>query len=209
MKHHQRLVCHFTIGLILLTSGLLIGEASAAIPIVDQSNLVDGSITTGTLRPGQYLGQSFTPSLGGLDLFDIQAYSRGVSITQLALLSGQTTAGSAIATSATVVISNTSLATIEYQFPSTVSLVPGTLYTVRLDLVAGDSYLLSFSSSNPYPRGLAFNEFGATSPTVDWVFSEGLIPEPSSAWLIGLGLLALTFKRSLSGKSNKAGSHAL
>jgi hypothetical protein len=198
MKQHERLIYRLRLGLVLVATGLLIREAGAAIPIVDQSNLVDGSITTGALRPGQYLGQSFTPSLGGVDLFDIRAYSRGTSFTQLSLFSGQTVLGSPIATGPIVTITNTSLTTIEFQFPSTVSLVPGALYTARLDLIAGDSYLLAFSSSNPYPGGLAFDEVGLAVASVDWVFSEGLIPEPSSASLLGLGLIALKFRRNLS-----------
>jgi hypothetical protein len=180
-------------------------RANATIYLVDQSNLLGGSVSRGTLTPGQSAGQSFTPSLAGIDLFDVQASSTGVSTTEIELFAGQTETGTPIATSETVIINNSTLQMIEFQFPETVSLVPGSIYTARLDLIAGDSYQVAFSAANPYPGGLAFNEFGATAPPVDWVFSEGLaaVPEPSSIALSGLTLVLLFLRRALSSMPNK------
>jgi hypothetical protein len=197
MNLHKRLMLPLTRILVLYT--LLTGvRATATIALVDQWNSVGGSITRGDMQPGQSLGQSFTPSGGGIDLFEILALSQGVSTTQINLFAGQTMTGTPIATSGTVIISSGTLQTTNYQFPETVSLVHGSIYTARLDLIAGDSYMLEFSSANPYSRGLALNEDGDAVPNVDLVFSEGLavIPEPSTLGLLAGGCITIFTHRS-------------
>jgi hypothetical protein len=150
------------------------------------------------------LGQSFTPNLTGIDLFDIQVSSQGVSTTQIELFAGQTETGIPIATSDTVIINNSTLQTAEFQFPNTVSLLPGNLYTARLDLIAGDSYQVAFGA-DPYPGGEAFNLSGFAVPGVDLVFSEGLasVPEPSFITLSGLALSLLALRRPFLPGPNK------
>lgn len=177
-----------------------VSGARASIGTLDQFNSSGDSITLGFLRPGQSLGQSFRPTLSGIDLFDILALSRGNSTVQLNLFAGHTNRGLPIASSPITTITNTSMETIEFKFPTTVSLLPETEYTARIDFISGDSYRLQFSNLNPYSRGLAFNELGDFSPTADLVFAEGLIstvPEPSSALLTGAAFLLLLSKRTI------------
>jgi hypothetical protein len=180
----------------VLCTFLMASLANSAIPYVDQVNVSGGLITGGQLLPGQSLGQSFTPNAAGIDLFDVQALSSGFTITQLELFNGETVTGTPIATSGAVVINYGSLQTTEYQFSSTVPLVPGNLYTARIDLLSGPAFQLAFSSANPYQRGLAIDEHGFTVPNVDWVFSEGLlsVPEPSTGMLFGLFASCLALK---------------
>jgi hypothetical protein len=203
MKNHKLTIRAVTILTLLVNLGWIMQEASAQGFIVDQSNAAGGSITTGVLTPGQSLGQSFTPALAGMDRFEIQGSTRGVSTVQFNLFRGQPASGAQIATSPILTVTNAALQTIGFEFPATVALVPGETYTGSLVLIAGDSYLLAFSSANPYPGGVAYNEFGLPRSAVDWVFSEGInsVPEPSSVLLLGLATIGLYLRRKLSSRS--------
>lgn len=204
MKNHKRTIRTMTILTLLANLGCIMQAANGQGFIVDQSNVVGGSITTGVLTPGQNLGQSFTPALTGLDRFEIQGSSRGVSTVQFNLFRGLPGSGAQIATSPTLIVTNSTLETIGFEFPATVALVPGDIYTATLVLIAGDSYLLAFSSANPYPGGVAFNEFGLPRSTIDWVFSEGIIaiPEPSTVLLLGFAAVGLHLRLRLSTRSS-------
>jgi len=186
-------------------------QAHSTILLVDQSNSSGGLVTLERLTPGQSVGQSFTPDMAGIDIFAVQASSHGISTAQILLFSGQTVTGTPIAISQSVTIDYSSMQTTEFQFPETVPLVPGSLYTARLDLVAGSSYLLRFSNLNPYSRGLAFNEYGHPVLTVDLVFSEGLasIPEPTSGMLLLLGAVCLALRNIGAGKSSKPAARSV
>lgn len=192
----------FTRATLALAISLILSQARASIGTLDQFNFSGDSITLGTMTNGQYLGQTFRPVLSGIDLFDIQGLSVGISTVQLKLFSGQTTVGIPIASSTLLTITNNStFDTIEFQFPATVPLVPEASYTARLDLISGDSYVLLYSRLNPYSRGAAFNEFGGIKADYDWVFAEGLIssvPEPSSVLLTGVAFLLLLLRRTIS-----------
>jgi hypothetical protein len=200
MKNHKRTVRTMTIVTFLVNLGWIMQAANAQGFIIDQSNTVGGSITSGILTPGQSLGQSFTPALAGLDRFEIKGSSKGVSTVQFNVFRGLPVSGAQIATGPTLRVTNTTLQTIGFEFPATVALVPGDIYTATLVLIAGDSYLLAFSSANPYVGGLAINEFGTSRSTIDWVFSEGIIsiPEPSSVFLFGFAAVGLYLRRKLS-----------
>lgn len=196
-KHKiQTLICCT----LLFGFGLNMHKAEAQLLIVDQSNQVGGLTTLGTMIPGQSLGQSFKPSLTGIDWFKIQGSSVGVSTVRLSLLSGTNMAGISLATTTPIQMTNVTLQPIEFRFPSTVSLNPGAFYTARLDLLAGDSYKLEFSFSNPYSRGFAFDESYTAVPSVDLVFAEGLVsvPEPSVVAITGGSILAFLLRRKKS-----------
>lgn len=190
---------------LLFGFGLSSHKAEGQLLIIDQSNLVGGLTTLGTLTNGQSLGQSFKPTLTGIDWFKIQGSSRGVSTVRLSLLSGTNMAGISLATTTTIQITNATLQPIEFRFPSTVALIPESFYTARLDLLAGDSYKLEFSFSNPYSRGFAFDESYAAVTSVDLVFSEGLalVPEPSVVALAGASFLAFLLRREKSEGNHK------
>lgn len=200
MKKFKHKIQTLTCCALLFGFGVNMHKAEAQLLIVDQSNLVGGLTTLGTLIPGQSLGQSFKPSLTGIDWFRIQGSSVGVSTVRLSLLSGTNMAGISLATTTPIQVTNATLQPIEFRFLSTVSLNPGAFYTARIDLLSGDSYKLEFSFANPYSRGFAFDESYTAVPLVDLVFSEGLVsvPEPSVVTIMLGSFLVFTLKRNRS-----------
>ncbi len=199
MKNHKHTTLSVTTTILLVFWGMLTEIASAQTYIIDQENKIGELTSLGMLIPGQSLGQSFTPTLSGIDQFDFLLSSRGVSTVRFNLLSGETVSGIPIATSQEIVINNSSLARTVFSFPAPVAVTPGALYTGRLDLIAGDSYQLALSQMNPYSRGVAFNQAGVNITSADLVFSEGIIiavPEPTTLMLFGgTSVCVLLFRR--------------
>ena len=158
--------------------------------IIDQQNTVGGSSSGSTGA-----GQSFTPSLVGISSATFNLATPNTNDTfRLDLFNGSGYGGTLLASSAPLTINTSAtLQMIEFDFPSTVSLTPGNLYTLRVVLTAGPSYSADFSSSNPYAGGMAFGSSGIPAPSNDFVFSEGMngVPEPSTLAqfaLCGIGL---------------------
>jgi hypothetical protein len=193
MSNHKRVFRILAFAALFVVRGLVVTETRAETFIIDQANAVGGVITSGGLTNGQSLGQTFIPSLTGIDFFDVHASSRGVSEVRLSLLAGPTITGMPIASSSPMIITNALLQTVEFRFASTISLIPGNPYTARLELISGDSYKVEFSVANPYVPGLALDSNGQPNFFVDWVFAEGVIqaPEPSCTLLIFGGLLVI------------------
>jgi hypothetical protein len=150
-----------------------------------------------TASPG--LGQSFTPSLTGVDFIRLLLLdgspSNGVGATLSMNLRTNSITGPILATTASVALPDSFDGVVNFFFTNTVPLSPGTLYYFEPVVRFGDAWKAMNGEYN-YPGGMVF-ALGQPNPAVDFWFREGLVPEPSSAllMLIGGALLALRQRR--------------
>jgi len=188
----------------LLMFGSLAKVDAAPTKVIDQQNA--GPIT-GT-NGGTSFGQSFTPTLPGIDYMEI-LMGGDKDIVTIDILGGviglDGLGGPVIGTSNPTLVDT--LAThvhqiIHFDFPSTVSLIPGNTYVFRLQTplgIGGISY-----TDNSYSGGQYLAKNYATSSYVrdhDTFFQEGMmvdvIPVPGALVIgfIGVGLVGWLRRR--------------
>jgi hypothetical protein len=187
------------IGLSLATLALVLGGAGAAYATVDQQN----TVATGYLGPSTSPGQSFTPTLTGIDFATFSLATEGPSSSlQVNLYNGDGFGGALLASTPTQNITNTNaFQPVTFDFSSTVALTPGNVYTLQIDVVSGADIFELEGSGNPYPGGFEYDSAGVQQTDYDLVFSEGVnvaaTPEPSAiAFLLTGGVGAgIAFRR--------------
>lgn len=173
------------------------------ITIVDQQNLAPATGTNG--GPGALFGQSFTPSLTGINavVFLIGGHAT-VTVDLLSAVAGfDGLQGNVIATSLPVFVNTQDgHELIRFDFPSTIPLNVGQTYVFRFFSVnaIGVSHSDNFYSGGQFLHGgFAISDFPATR---DLVFVEGIheVPEPTTMLLLGTGLacVALRMRRKRS-----------
>jgi PEP-CTERM motif len=147
-------------------------------------------------------GQSFTPTLTGLDFVVLNVVAQsghgstppGDYVTEIRV--GQGDSGVLLGTSDPVTLATDMPPTaIEFDFPSVVPLVPGTLFSIvarQVDLDDGSNFLVGFTFDAGYPSG---SGFGGVPGDYDLYFQEGLrvTPEPTTLVLSAIGLIGLAF----------------
>ena len=168
------------------------------ITIVDQQNLAPATGTNG--GPGSIFGQSFTPTLPGINAveFLIGAQNVFVRVDLLSAVVGfDGLQGNVIASSLAVFVNTQGThELIHFDFPSTIPLNVGQTYVFRF--FSTDNIGVSHSGNfyvggQFFHGGFAINDFPATR---DLVFVEGIheIPEPATMLLLGTGLAYLTVR---------------
>ena len=136
-------------------------------------------------------GQSFTPSLSGVDFirltFNDGDLSDGLGATIYLNLRSTSITGPVLGTTAPVSMPNGFSGVVNFFFPNTVSLAPATVYYFDLGLQSGGTWNVDVEGFH-YPGGEAFKQ-GSPYPGSDYWFREGLyvVPEPSPAVLSALG----------------------
>ena len=166
--------------------------------MIDQSN----DFAPQSVRNVSDIGQSFTPTLTGIDFATFYITSLATLVT-LRLYSEEGFSGTLLGTAGPFGLASTNpLAPTSYSFASTISLVPGQLYTLRLTATSG-VFASSYSSANPYIGGDIFDDAGSR-PTFDLRFAEGIntVAEPGT-WAMmvtGFGLLGSALQRRARGE---------
>ncbi len=199
--------------LLLSTFLVVLGSATAAhagaIGLVDQQSLAFTGEFQSQNMSGVSAGQSFTPTLTGLDV--VEFYFSGIPlgggpaattayVEILADVSGSDgTTGTVIATSSSVTLTPT-VELRHFEFASVVALVPGHEYAAvaRFD-TPGFLFRVDGTGGGAYIGGQALLDgvgLAATSAG-DLAFTTGLhaVPEPSALALFGLGAVGLAASR--------------
>ena len=185
---------------------MVVSNARAdAISVVDQQN---SGPFTGT-QGGVVFGQSFTPSLSRIDVFEVEIGDQG-AIAQVQILDGVSgfdgLGGAVLGTSAPLPIDVNNRQPFQFIFPGGVALTPGDTYVARIfatsGLFAPGLAGISITTTNAYTGGQLLEAgFSDTSPDLvnfDAVFREGTnVPEVPTLWLVaaGLGITLLGARR--------------
>lgn len=186
-------------GLVLLFT-LAPGAQAGPITIIDQQNPGPAAGTSGGIN----FGQSFTPTLPGIDAIEILMAGDNDTVA-VQILDGVAgfdgLGGPVIATSNPVVVNiPPGHQIIHFDFPGTVNLIPGQTYVARL-FTPGGIDGVSLTLNNEYSRGQFLSEgfaIGFFPTTYDMIFTEGLhtpVPEPATLVLFSLGVAGLAIGR--------------
>ena len=143
-------------------------------------------------------GQSFTPSLSGVDFIRLKIAdgdpNDGLGSTWFLNLRSTSITGPVLGTTTSTFLPNGFTATANFFFPNTIPLTPGTTYFFDVNTPDGASWRVDFEGFN-YAGGTAWEQ-GHANAAGDYWFREGIIvPEPSSVALLVLGLAAFACLR--------------
>ena len=191
-------VCHVfvvVVAAVFLLNGAVVELHAAPTKVIDQANAGPIAGTNG----GSTFGQSFTPTLSGIDYFEVLMGGSGEVVT-VSILDGVSgydgLGGPVIGLSNPTVVDTWRTGghqVIRFDFPSTVSLTPGNTYVAWLRTptrIGGISY-----TDNPYSGGQYLARGYSTTSYVrnfDLVFEEGrmvsAVPVPGALAMTGIGV---------------------
>ncbi len=205
---------------VAIAAALLFGTArvltASPITIIDQQNPGPFTTTNGAGVAPLSFGQSFTPTLNGIDA--IQFLIQGAHATiHVDLMNGYGGAdglgGALLATSNSVFVNVSTDTMVQFDFPTTVALTPGHTYVARITMTSGNGLFMR-ETANLYGGGQFLNEGDPSSLFTDrdQIFAEGLyshnpaVPEPAPIFLFALGMVGLipvSLRNSRLRKSNE------
>jgi hypothetical protein len=176
-----------------------IGQESYATVIVDvdQSNPGPRTATAGAFE--LYVGQSFTPSMPAIDAIEFFMGSTQGTDVLVDLLEGVVgedgLAGPVMATSVPTYVKTFGEHDIFcFNFAERVAVVPGQTYVAALRRNPGTPTFGFSLTSDTYPGGKLLREGRALDSPLsiyDMIFTEGMVPEPATLLLLGLGACVL------------------
>jgi hypothetical protein len=160
---------------------------------IDQQNTVADSF----LGPSGSPGQSFTPTLTGIDTATFELATSDPTNGALVfavLYQGDGFGGSTLASSSNElsILNTSAFAEYTFNFSPAIALTLGQVYTLRLFDTTGSTLYEEEGSGNPYAGGVEYDSNGVAQTGFDLVFSEGAqTPEPTTFWTLLAGLAAV------------------
>ncbi len=149
-------------------------------------------------QPG--FGQAFTPTLTSVDFIrlnlDDHTPANGIGATLLINLRSGSITGALMAATSPVNLADGFAGTVNFFFPSSVALNPGTRYYFEPVVESGDLWNIIIVPDTYYPGGPLYSHGQAYPFTALW-FREGTyVPEPSptALVLVAAGTLALVHR---------------
>jgi hypothetical protein len=187
---------------LILNSLFSFGSQGQGTFIYDQQSSLDetpirggGSIQQGSPN----IGQSFTPSLAGIDFIRLKVsdanLTNGIGATLLINLRTNAVNGTILGSTIPVTLENAFSGTANFFFQNSVPLTPGATYFFQPVVVSGDLWDVD-AYEYRYPGGIAYYQ-GIGLSGADFWFREGIyIPEPSCGSLLLIGAsLVFYFRR--------------
>jgi hypothetical protein len=157
-----------------------------------QSATNDGPVPFGAgtvLQTASPYGQSFTPSMNGVDFIRLLLLdgnrTNGVGATLSINLRTNSITGPILASTASVALPDSFDDVVNFFFTNTVTLSPGAVYYFEPVERFGDQWKAMDGEYN-YPGGTLF-ALGQAHTAADLWFREGLVPEPSSVQVLLVG----------------------
>lgn len=186
-----------TLRMMILAAALGGSQFAAAGAVIDQQNTTINS----NFGPSTAPGQSFTPTLAGIDFATFGLLTSSTSSTLVVnLFGGAGYGGTLLGTTPQVVITNTDFAPVQFNFASTIALTAGNVYTLQIEVTSGAAIFEQESSGNSYVPGDEYGSTGTVQTGFDLAFSEGInssVPEPSTYAMLGSGVALMIGYRRL------------
>jgi hypothetical protein len=159
--------------LTILLGGTPLIAAASDLAVIDQENVPTNM--SGLLFPYFSVGQEFTPELAGLDTVVLWSrYGPASDTTVQVVIRRGTITGPVMGASLETPLTAGWIGEIQFEFPSLVFLMPGSVYVIELLSVDGDDWFVQYDNNGSYPDGRMITN-GTPSDGIDLWFQEGLI----------------------------------
>jgi hypothetical protein len=183
---------------------LMLAGTASAVPIVDQENLapVQGAIQ---IQYAETVGQEFVPTLPGLVAIRVMLQDSNDHIAAAPItlnLRATDNTGPILASAVAMPFDDVfTQGLVEFTFPSVVAVTPSETYFFELDASSARGSILRSQGASPsgyYADGRMMqlgNFYATTDALFQTVGDSVVVPEPSTALLLGLGLAGLALRR--------------
>jgi len=156
-----------------------------------------------SIQLNQPLGQSFTPSLAGVDFIRLNVGDsavNGLGATMYVNLRTDSINGPIVATTDLLTMPDGFSGFPNFFFSSRVTLTLGATYYFQPVVQSGDFWAIVGYNSYNYAGGVAYYQ-GTAAPGFDLWFREGIytVPEPSVLTLIGFTISCFILRRRKAG----------
>ncbi len=155
------------------------------------------------IQVSQPMGQSFTPAFSAIDFIRLQLFDinpgNALGAMIVVNLRANSITGAVLAATSPVFLPDgfgdfNLVGFTNFFFPVSVALTPGLTYYFQPVVQSGDAWSIGrFIQGSDYPGGTIY--INGQPGSDDLWFREGVVPEPSSALLVGLGVGLLVWRR--------------
>ena len=168
---------------------------------VDQANEIFYPPSLENVEYFYPMGQEFRPALTCLNFVELMLwdfYGHGYVTGELAVsIHAGTITGPVLGTRSSLFLPPTFQGVGHFDFDTSMSLTPGGIYVIQVDVLSGGDWGVGASGTSSYAGGRKIRS-GIPVENDDLFFREGIsvVPEPSTMACLGLGLALLPLVRN-------------